>query len=89
MHGRKRLSARIAKELDRLSRHLLQDAQSLPDCRIGLNEAHVRRLLRFAFLAPDLVAAIVEGRQRRTLTVKSLLRGIPLAWHDQRQAFGI
>lgn len=56
--------------------------------RYQLNEAHVRRLMRFAFLAPDIVEAIVEGRQRRSLTVKLLLRRIPLAWDDQRRMFG-
>jgi hypothetical protein len=35
-----------------------------------------RRLLRFAYLAPDIVEAIIEGRQARSLTVKLLLRGI-------------
>ena len=56
--------------------------------RSGLSDPHVRRLLRFAGLAPDIVEAIVEGRQPRTLTVKRLLQGIPLAWSDQRAAFG-
>jgi site-specific DNA recombinase len=55
----------------------------------GLSEPHVRRLLRFAYLAPDIVEAIVEGRQPRTLTVKLLLKGIPLDWSDQRAAFGL
>ena len=54
----------------------------------GLSDAHVRRLLRFAYLAPDIVEAIVEGRQPRILTVKLLLRAIPLDWADQRAAFG-
>jgi hypothetical protein len=57
--------------------------------RHGLSEPHVRRLLRFTFLAPDIVEAIVEGRQPRTLTVKLLLQGIPLDWSDQRAAFGL
>jgi site-specific DNA recombinase len=52
--------------------------------RFGLSDPHVRRLLRFAYLAPD----IVEGRQPRSLTVNVLLRAIPLAWSDQRAAFG-
>jgi hypothetical protein len=56
--------------------------------RCGLSDPHVRRLLRFAYLAPDVVMAIVDGRQPRALTVKLLLRGIPLAWSDQRAAFG-
>jgi hypothetical protein len=55
---------------------------------LGLSDPHVRRLLRFAYLAPDIVETIVEGRQPRSLTVKLLLRGIPLAWSDQRTVFG-
>ena len=57
--------------------------------RFRLSHAHVRRLLRFAYLAPDIVEAIIEGRQARSLTVKLLLRGIPLDWADQRAAFGL
>jgi site-specific DNA recombinase len=56
--------------------------------RFALSEPHVRRLLRFVYLAPDIVEAIVEGRQPRILTVKLLLRGISLDWADQRAAFG-
>lgn len=52
--------------------------------RFKLNDAHVRRLLRFGYLAPDIVEAIVEGRQPRSLTVRRLLQGIPSAWADQR-----
>src|SRR5271168_4020009 len=57
--------------------------------RFGLSDAHVRRLLRFAYLAPDIVEAIVEGRQPRILTVKLLLKSIPLDWADQRAAFPV
>jgi hypothetical protein len=56
--------------------------------RFKLNNAHVRRLLRFGYLAPDIVEAIVEGRQPRSLTVKRLLQKIPCAWQDQGVAFG-
>ena len=53
-----------------------------------LNDAHVRRLLRFGYLAPDIVEAIVEGRQPRALTVRQLLQGVPCAWAEQRKVFG-
>ena len=56
--------------------------------RFQLSDAHVRRILRFGYLAPNIVEAIIEGRQPRSLTVKRLLRGIPCAWADQRAAFG-
>jgi hypothetical protein len=48
--------------------------------RFGLSDAHVRRILRFAYLAPDIVEAIVEGRQPRTLTVR--LRCCCEAYHS-------
>jgi hypothetical protein len=53
-----------------------------------LNDAHVRRLLRFGYLAPDILEAIVEGRQPHALIVRRLLQGIPCAWADQRKVFG-
>jgi len=53
-----------------------------------LNEAHVRRILRFGYLAPDIVEAIVDGRQPRSMTVQRLLQGVPCVWADQRTAFG-
>jgi hypothetical protein len=56
--------------------------------RFLLSDAHVRRILRVGYLAPDIIEAIIEGRQPRSLTVKRLLRGIPCAWADQRAAFG-
>jgi hypothetical protein len=42
----------------------------------------------FDYLAPDIVEAIVEGRQPRSMTVKRLLQGVPSDWADQRAAFG-
>ena len=56
--------------------------------RFRLSDAHVRRILRFGYLAPDILEAIIEGRQPRSLTVKRLLQGIPCVWADQRAAFG-
>ena len=51
---------------------------------------HIARLARFAWLAPDIVAAILEGRAPRSLTARQLLRApeVPLAWTDQRRMFG-
>jgi DNA invertase Pin-like site-specific DNA recombinase len=57
--------------------------------RLKLNDAHVRRLLRLAYLAPDIVEAVVEGRQPHSLTVRRLLQGIPCSWSEQRRAFGL
>ena len=47
-----------------------------------------RRLLRLAFLAPDLQRAILAGRQPPGLTLKKLLeQRLPLLWSDQVRVF--
>ena len=49
---------------------------------------YARRLCRLAFLAPDLQAAILEGRQPDGLTLDQLLRcDIPTRWSRQRELF--
>lgn len=51
--------------------------------------AYQRALGALAFLAPDIQAAIVAGRQPAGLKLEHILRGeIPLAWADQRVRFG-
>jgi hypothetical protein len=56
--------------------------------KCGLGESYVRRILRLAFLAPDIVESIAEGRQPRGLTLERLLGPVPFAWAEQRQWFG-
>jgi hypothetical protein len=52
---------------------------------------YVGRLIRLAFLAPDIVESIVEGRQPTTLTAEALTRRIelPLSWCSQRTALNV
>ena len=51
--------------------------------------AYERALCRLAFLAPDIQRAILEGRQSPGFNLQQLIkREIPLAWVDQRTAFG-
>ncbi|MEM9499151.1 MAG: hypothetical protein AAGA28_14600, partial [Pseudomonadota bacterium] len=47
----------------------------------------VSRSLQLAFLAPDLIEAILDGRQPAQLTATKLLRleKLPLLWEEQRQ----
>ena len=54
--------------------------------RYALSEQYVRRSLRLAYLAPDIVEAITEGRQPRSLTLTKLLSPLPVAWVEQRRA---
>lgn len=54
----------------------------------GISGQHVARLLPLAWLAPDIVEAILDGRQPKALTVKRLLAKLPMDWADQRRALG-
>jgi site-specific DNA recombinase len=54
----------------------------------GLTPYYVRRVLACGFLAPDIVEAIIEGRQPLTLKFEDLYKNIPLSWVEQRQLFG-
>ena len=55
-----------------------------------VERSHLVRLARLRFLAPDIIAAILEGRQPVELTARSLLRcsELPIEWDDQRRALG-
>jgi site-specific DNA recombinase len=54
------------------------------------SKRHLWQLLRISFLAPDIVTAIVEGRQPPSLTGRRLLRvtDLPLDWPGQRRVLG-
>jgi site-specific DNA recombinase len=54
----------------------------------GLTPTYVRNVLGFAFLAPDIVEAILDGRQHPALKFADLYRGIPHSWAEQRSVFG-
>ena len=50
-----------------------------------VTDVYVCRLLSLTCLAPDIVGAILDGRQPKGLKVAALLRGIPLTWEEQRR----
>ena len=51
----------------------------------GLTRSFVNRLLRLTLLAPDIVEAILDGRQPKGLQLEGLARVLPSAWDEQRQ----
>ena len=55
----------------------------------GVTDAYVCRLLPLTCLAPDLVEAILDGRQRRGLRLAEMLGNEPLAWEEQRRLWRI
>jgi hypothetical protein len=53
------------------------------------SDAYQRKLCMLAFLAPDVQAAILEGRQPVGLTLEQLTSdALPSVWADQRRALG-
>lgn len=55
----------------------------------GLTKGYVGRLMRLNLLAPDIVEAILFGKQPRELKLQDLLRNeIPHIWQEQREKFG-
>jgi site-specific DNA recombinase len=55
-----------------------------------ITASYATRLMRLAFLAPDIVAAILAGKQPPGLTANRLMADtrLPLDWRDQRAALG-
>jgi site-specific DNA recombinase len=56
--------------------------------REGKTERSIRMTLSLAFLGPDIVKAVVEGRLPRGFGLKRLV-DLPMAWPDQWQALGL
>ena len=57
----------------------------------GLTQSYVTRVLRLAFLAPDVVEAILAGRQPVNLSADKLVKSsanLPTDWEEQRAALG-
>ena len=57
----------------------------------GIDAGDVSRSMQLAFLAPDIVRAILDGRQPVELTATKLsrLERLPLLWDDQRVALNM
>lgn len=49
-----------------------------------INESYVGRVLRLTLLAPDIVEAILGGRQPAGLQLEDLLRRFPVGWREQQ-----
>ncbi len=63
-----------------------QDERGHPIILTVPKSPYERRLLRLAFLAPDIQQAILAGRQPRSLNLEQMIRGeLPLAWSRQRE----
>ena len=56
---------------------------------LKVNRSYVSRLTRLTRLAPDIIEAIVAGREPSGLSIDSLtLQDCPPEWHKQRELWG-
>jgi hypothetical protein len=54
-----------------------------------IGPSFVSRVVRLALLAPDIVEAILAGKQPASLTLKDLMLPFPVQWAGQRAQFWI
>ncbi|WP_159648106.1 recombinase family protein [Sphingorhabdus sp. 109] len=54
------------------------------------SKAHLQKLTRLSYLAPDIISAIIDGSQPENLTGRRILRmgNVPLCWKAQRAMLG-
>jgi virulence-associated protein VagC len=52
-----------------------------------INETYVGRVLRLTLLAPDVVEAVLNGRQPAQMTLALLMRKFPVRWPEQAVGF--
>jgi site-specific DNA recombinase len=55
---------------------------------VGLTERYIGKVFGCAFLAPDIIESILEGRQPHDLNFEKLCQHVPLSWTEQRDQFG-
>jgi len=48
-----------------------------------VNDSYLSRILRLTLIAPDIIEAILSGRQPSTLQLDDLLKPMPAAWSQQ------
>jgi hypothetical protein len=54
-----------------------------------INASYLCRVLRLTLLAPEIVEAVLDGRQGEGMTLPDLMAGVALEWGRQRQSNGL
>ena len=72
-------------------RHLLESGKHATIAEIAaaekINASYIGRVLWLILLAPDIVEAILGGRQPAEMTVAVLMRPFPVWWREQAEEF--
>ena len=71
-------------------RHMLESGEYNSSAELAkaekVNDSYVSRILRLTLLAPDIIEAILTGRQSNTLQLDDLLKPLPALWKQQYSA---
>jgi DNA invertase Pin-like site-specific DNA recombinase len=91
--GRRRVNSHLVALLAHsfaARRQLLEEAPPEDRAAANARKSHLSRVARISYLAPDIVAAILDGTQPSRLGARELLRAgnLPISWMEQRQLFG-
>ena len=69
-------------------RHMLESGEYSSSAELAkaekVNDSYLSRILRLTLIAPDIIEAILAGRQASTLQLDDLLKPLPAAWERQR-----
>jgi hypothetical protein len=55
---------------------------------VKMDRSYVGRILRLTLLAPDIIMAILDGREPSGLSLGKLTKTLPLDWVEQRKILG-
>jgi hypothetical protein len=89
---RARIDSSMVKALARAHRwkRMLESARFATMAELAaaerINESYLSRVLRLTLLAPDIVEAILDGRQGERVTLAGLFRPFPVEWEVQTAA---
>jgi hypothetical protein len=74
-------------------RHMLKSGEYSSSAELAkaekVNDSYLSRILRLTLIAPDIIEAILAGRQPSTLQLDELLKPLPAAWNGQRSTLRI
>ena len=92
VHGKTRqaLQSALARALDWNQKLISGEVSSMAALakREGVTQRYIGHLLKLAYLAPDIMTAIIKGLIPYDLTLPRLKKGLPLNWVEQRKTLG-
>ncbi len=86
---RPRVDSALVKALARAHRwqRLLESGECVSITELAaaekIDRSYLCRVLRLTLLAPEVVEAIVDGRQPEAVTLPALMKGFPVEWERQ------